>query len=134
MKKQWSLVMDERLYDELHHYLFPGDGDEHGAIIMAGIAESERGIRLLARELIPARDGVDFIPGKRGYRALAGHFVAEAAERCANEGLVYLAVHNHGGSDSLQFSSDDIASHVRGYPALFDINKGGARGAPVFCP
>ncbi len=132
MKKQWSFVMDERLYDELHRHLFPGDGDEHGAIIMAGIAESERGIRLLARELIPARDGVDFVPGKRGYRALAGHFVAEAAERCANEGLAYLAVHNHGGSDSVQFSGDDMASHVRGYPALLDITSGGPVGALVF--
>jgi tRNA A37 threonylcarbamoyladenosine dehydratase len=132
VKKEWSLVMDERLYGELHAHLFPGDGDEHGCVIIAGLAETERGKRLLARQFIPARDGVDFVPGKRGYRALAGRFVAEAAGRCADEGLVYLAVHNHGGTDSVQFSHDDMASHVRGYPALLDITNGGPVGALVF--
>lgn len=132
VKKEWSLVMDERLYRELRAHLFPGDGDEHGGVIIAGLAETERGIRLLARQFVPARGGVDFVPGKRGYRALAGRFVAEVAGRCADDGLVYLAVHNHGGTDSVQFSHDDMASHLRGYPALLDITHGGPVGALVF--
>jgi molybdopterin/thiamine biosynthesis adenylyltransferase len=124
--------MDERLYEGLHAHLFPGDGDEHGGVIIAGLAETEWGTRLLARQFLPARDEVDFVPGKRGYRALAGRFVAEAAGRCADDGLIYLAVHNHGGTDSVQFSHDDMASHVRGYPALLDITMGGPVGALVF--
>ena len=132
VKKEWSLVMDERLYGELRAHLFPGDGDEHGGVIIAGLAEAERGTRLLARQFVPARDGMDFVPGQRGYRALAGRFVAEAAGRCADDGLVYLAVHNHSGTDSVQFSRDDMASHLRGYPALLDITNGGPVGALVF--
>jgi len=132
VKKEWSLVMDKRLYGGLHAHLFPGDGDEHGGVIIAGFAETERGTRLLARQFVPGRDGLDFVPGKRGYRALTGRFVAEAAGRCADDGLVYLAVHNHGGTDSVQFSHDDMASHVRGYPALLDITNGGPVGALVF--
>src|SRR6266699_1862996 len=124
--------MDERFYGELHAHLFPGDGDEHGGVIIAGLAETERGTRLLSRQFVPARDGVDFVPGKRGYRALTGRFVAEAVGCCADNGLVYLAVHNHGGTDSVQFSHDDMASHVRGYPALLDITNGGPVGALVF--
>src|SRR5258708_4383348 len=124
--------MDERLYRELRAHLFPGDGDEHGGVIIAGLAETERGIRLLARQFVPSRDGVDFVPGKRGYRALAGRFVAEVAGRCADDGLVYLAVHNHGGTDSVQFSHDDMAAHARGYPALLGINNRGPAGALVF--
>jgi tRNA A37 threonylcarbamoyladenosine dehydratase len=132
MNKEWSLAMDERLYSELHAHLFPGDGDEHGGVVIAGVAETGRGKRLLARQFVPARDGVDFVPGKRGYRALTGRFVAEAAGRCADDGLAYLAVHNHGGTDSVKFSNDDMASHARGYPALLDITNGGPVGALVF--
>ncbi len=132
LKKEWSLVMDERLYGELCTHLFPGDGDEHGGAIIGSLAETEQGTRLLARQFVPARDGVDFVPGKRGYRALTGRFVAEAAGHCADDGLVYLAVHNHGSTDSVQFSNDDMASHARGYPALLDITNGGPVGALVF--
>ena len=132
VKKTWSLVMDERLYKRLHTHLFPGDDDEHGAVLLAGFAESPRGIRLLAREVVVARDGEDFIPGERGYRALSGRFVAEISGRCAEEGLVYLAVHNHWGKTQVHFSKPDLAAHARGYPALLDITNGGPVGALVF--
>src|SRR5688572_17184485 len=52
------------LFERLHRHLFPGDGDEHGALILAGIAETARETRFLAREVILAKDGVDFVPGK----------------------------------------------------------------------
>jgi hypothetical protein len=124
--------MDEPLYRRLHKHLFPGDYDEHGAVIVAGIAETERGTRLLAREVLLARDGIDYVPGTRGYRALTAQFVAEQSDYCAAQNLCYLAVHCHGGLDSVGFSGDDIASHERGYPALLDITKGGPVGALVF--
>lgn len=132
MKETWSLIIDERLYQRLHAHLFPGDNDEHGAVLLAGLAESQRGIRLLAREVVLARDGEDFVPGKRGYRALSGRFVAELAGRCAEEGLVYLATHNHRGTKYVGFSEPDLAAHARGYPALLDITNGGPVGALVF--
>jgi tRNA A37 threonylcarbamoyladenosine dehydratase len=132
IKNEWSIIMDDRLYSELQVHLFPGDGDEHGGIVIAGVAETAHNIRLLARQFIPARDGTDFVPGKRGYRALTGRFVAEAVEQCADDNLAYLAVHNHNGTNSVQFSSADIASHERGYPALLDITNGGPVGALVF--
>ncbi len=132
VKETWSLIMDERLYQRLHTHLFPGDNDEHGAVLLAGLAESQRGIRLLAREVVLARDGEDFIPGKRGYRALSGRFVAEMIGRCAQESLVYLSVHNHRGTTRVHFSEPDLAAHARGYPALLDITNGGPVGALVF--
>ena len=46
--------------------------------------------------------------------------------------MAYLAIHNHGGTDSVAFSQDDIASHERGYPALLDIARGMPVGALVF--
>lgn len=132
MKKSVSLTIDEPLFQTLYEHLFPGDCDEHGAVIAAGIVETPRGIRLLAREVFLAKDGVDYVPGTYGYRALTARFVAEASHRCATQNLCYLAVHCHGGQDYVSFSADDTASHERGYPALLDITHGGPVGALVF--
>jgi molybdopterin/thiamine biosynthesis adenylyltransferase len=131
MKEPVSLTIADPLFKELHQHLFPGDHDEHGAVITAGIAETERGTRLLAREIFLAQDGVDYVPGTRGYRALTAKFVAEKSGYCADQRLCYLAVHCHGGRDSVAFSGDDNASHERGYPALLDITNGGPVGALV---
>ena len=85
----------------------------------------------LATSSLP-EDGVDYVPGKRGYRMLTASFVTENILRCASDRLVYLAIHCHGGSDSVGFSSDDFASHERGYPALLDLADGLPVGALVF--
>src|SRR5579859_2117874 len=127
-----TLTIDQPLYDRLHAHLFPGDGDEHGAVIAAGVAETARGTRLLARDVFLARDGLEYVPGTRGYRALTGQFVAEKADYCAGERLAYLAVHCHRGIDQVGFSSDDMASHCRGYPALLDIVGSAPVGGIVF--
>jgi tRNA A37 threonylcarbamoyladenosine dehydratase len=116
----------------LHAHLFPGDHDEHGAVIAAGIARTGSGTRLLARELFLAEDGVDYVPGRRGYRMLTADFVTDKILRCTSQGLVYLAVHCHGGWDEVGFSDPDLASHERGYPALLDIANGAPVGALVF--
>ncbi len=128
----WSVVITGEQWAVLHGHLFPGDSDEHGAIMRCGIARSPRGTRLLVREVVTAIDGVDYIEGDRGYRKLTANFVADTIDSCAEEGLAYLAVHNHGGRDRVSFSSTDMASHERGYPALLDINGGVPVGALVF--
>ena len=94
--------------------------------------DSPRGLRLLARELFIARDGIEYVPGRTGYRMLTARAVAHHARHCRNQGLAYLAVHNHGGVDSVAFSDTDLASHQRGYPALLDILNGPPVGALVF--
>lgn len=128
----WTLTIPQHLADRLFGHLFPGDHDEHGAIIQAGIVRSPSGLRLLARDVVLARDGIEYVPGKHGYRMLTGQFVTEQVVRCRNDGLVYLAVHNHGGGDAVAFSRDDLASHRRGYPALLDVMRGRPVGALVF--
>jgi molybdopterin/thiamine biosynthesis adenylyltransferase len=127
MSTPWTLVVPESLWAALDEHLFPGDGDEHGAVVAAGLVETSRGVRLLAREMFPAQDGVDFVTSTRAYRRLTPEFVNEKIRFCRDQRLVYLAVHNHGGKGSVAFSGDDMASHERGYPALLDI----ARGLPV---
>src|SRR2546430_7989073 len=104
MSPAWSLRIPPDLMERLTAHLFPGDGDEHGAVIAAGMVATGRGVRLLARDLFLAEDGVDFVPGRRGYRMLTAEFVRDKIRYCRDERLAYLAVHNHGGSDHVDFS------------------------------
>jgi tRNA A37 threonylcarbamoyladenosine dehydratase len=122
----WTLTFDAHAWRRLNEHLFPGDDDEHGAVVLAGIAQGRVGLRLLVRDVVLARDGVDYVPGRRGYRALDPMFIAAAARRARDEGWAYLAVHCHGGVGRVAFSSVDMDSHQRGYPSLTQIT-----GLPV---
>ena len=127
-----SLRLPQGIATELQEHLFPGDEDEHGAVIGAAFVQTSRGGQLLGRRLFLAKDGIDYIPGNHGYRMLTADFVRGCALACADEGLAYLAVHNHPGSDYVAFSDIDMASHRRGYPALLDILDGPPVGGLVF--
>jgi len=127
-----SLRITEEDFNELEAHLFPGDNDEHGAVLGVGVVTTSRGKRLLVRKVFKAQDGVDYVPGDRGYRKLTGKFVAESLVECEKEGLGYIAVHCHGGSDQVKFSLTDLDSHKRGYPALLENLAGMPVGALVF--
>ena len=65
----------------LRGHLFPGDHDEHAAVLLCGMATSARSSRLLVREVVLAPDGVAYVPGTRGYRQLTGEFVTHLVRR-----------------------------------------------------
>lgn len=119
-------------HERLVAHLYPGDHDEHGAILRAGIVETGRGLRLLVRDVTLARPGQDYDGGQYGYRALKPPFIHSQIVGCRDERLAYLAVHNHDCDDAVGFSQVDLDSHERGYPALRDIGKGVPVGALVF--
>jgi hypothetical protein len=120
------------VWGPLEAHLFRDDQDEHGAVIAAGVARVGDRVRLLGRHVFLAEDGVGYVAGQRGYRMLTGEFVRDQALFCRDEKLAYLAVHNHFGADSVSFSSDDLSSHERGYPALRDVTRGQVVGGVVF--
>ncbi len=118
-------------YDRLMYHCFPGDKDEHGAVALAGIANSGSEPILTVRELHIAEEGTDYVEGKIGYRALAPEFIHRMITRARDERLVYLAIHNHFSDRYVDFSRIDLESHERGYPALLQIAKGMPVGALV---
>jgi molybdopterin/thiamine biosynthesis adenylyltransferase len=124
----WTVTIGGAQWAQLHAHLFPGDQDEHGAVLRCGIA----GTRLLVREVIPAVDGRDYVPGTSSYRRLAADFITGQALRFAEDNSVYIAVHNHGGDDEVGFSDTDMRSHERSYPALLQLTDAPAVGALVF--
>lgn len=132
MKPPFRLHLTTCQWIKLRDHLFPGDGDEHGAVILAGIATTGRGSRLLARELVLARDGIDYVPGDRGHRMLTAEFIHDQIDRAEAEGLAYVAIHCHGGTTAVALSPTDLTSHERGYPALLDILDGAPVAGAVF--
>jgi hypothetical protein len=114
-------------FNTLHAHLFPGDGDEHGAVLLAGASIGNTELTLSVREVHLAKEGSDYVEGTIGYRALTPTFIHRMITRARDERLVYLAVHNHDSDLSVGFSFIDYESHERGYPALLQI----ARGMPV---
>ncbi len=126
-----DIIIGEADQAVLLAHLFPGDGDEHGAILHAGIVREGDRMSLLIREIFPAKLGTDYVAGKFGYRALHPSFIHQHITACRDKGLAYLAVHNHDCDDRVDFSHIDMASHERGYPALLDIGNGVPVGALV---
>jgi hypothetical protein len=59
--------------------------------------------------------------------------VRDTAVLARDDGLAYLAIHNHIGGRTVAFSPVDLASHEHGYPALRQIT-GQVVGAVVFTP
>lgn len=129
--RPWKLVLTDEQHSRLWAHLFPGDGDEHAAVLHCGIAVSERQVRLLTREVRLAIDGVDFVRGVRSYKRLRAEFITNEILDHRDLSTAYLAVHNHGGIDHVAFSDVDLDSHERGYPALLDLTDGPPVGAVV---
>lgn len=132
MTNKCSLRIAQEDFDTLKNHLFPGDFDEHGAVLLAGVSRPSGQLTLHIREVHLAEEGVDYVEGKIGYRALSPKFIHRLITRARDERLAYLAVHNHGSDREVDFSRIDLESHERGYPALLQIARGMPVGALVF--
>lgn len=118
-----SVRCGDALWSEVTAHIHQADGDEHGGALLCGIAAGRRGTRFLANRFIPAIDGVDYVPGTLGHRALTASFVRRTTRIASERNLACLLLHGHGPGDTVGFSAVDLASHERGYPALLDITN-----------
>lgn len=96
---QWASLVD-------HLYGTPG---EHGAVLLCGTAPGAGHGRLLVHEVHLAKDGVDYTYENGHYR-LGASFITRKALRARDRHLTYIAVHPHGGYDSVGFSGVDLRS------------------------
>src|ERR1700687_4973482 len=132
MTNTCRLRISREHFDLVYRHLYPGDLDEHGTVLLAGMSSGHGQITLHVREVHLARERIDYVEGKIGYRALTPTFIHKLITRARDERLVYLAAHNHGSDREVAFSSIDLESHERGYPALLQIAKGMPVGGMVF--
>ncbi|HYB23530.1 MAG TPA: ThiF family adenylyltransferase [Solirubrobacteraceae bacterium] len=108
-------------YERLHAHLFPGDRDEHGAILLAGEHHTDTRTTLAVRET-HLLDPHEFPPGTHGYRQFAPGALARLGNRAAQERLALVTVHSHpGAGERNSLSRDDLVAHERVFPHLLDI-------------
>jgi hypothetical protein len=113
-------------YEALHAHLFPGDHDEHAAILLAGLSLRRGSPCLLVREIHPLGP-TEFVAGTYGYRQLAASALARLGSRAEEEGLALITCHSHPGAKSqVSLSRDDLAGHRRVFPHLLDIVSNGS--------
>ncbi|MBI4932900.1 MAG: ThiF family adenylyltransferase [Actinobacteria bacterium] len=104
----WKVYIRGDHWHRLHEHLHGSPG-EHGAVLLCGVARGVDHERLLVHEVHIAQDGSDYTYGDGVYR-LNGAFATRQALRARSEALVYIAVHPHGGFDSVEFSGVDLRS------------------------
>ena len=79
----------------------PGDSDEHGAVIWQVPASRTVACAWSRASSTWLRTAWTTCPGKRGYRMLKAEFIQGRILRARDRRLAYLAIHNHGGTDSV---------------------------------
>ena len=131
MTDKCRIRISRRDYDMLMESMFPGDHDEHGAVLLAGVSYGGEAPTFCIREVHIAQDGTDYVEGEIGYRALSPTFIHRLITRARDERLAYVAVHNHSSDTHVAFSRIDLDSHAFGYPALLQISRGMPVGALV---
>ena len=128
-----DILVTAGLHRRIMEHLFPGDRDEHGAVLRAGIVHNGSSIRLLVQHVQPAEFGTDYVPGRYGYRG--ADRLPSFTARFSDAGI--RASHTLPSTITeanrhVEFSRVDLDSHERGYPALLDIGRGVPVGALVY--
>lgn len=132
MTRDVHLYFAPGIYDAAISHLFPGDDAEHAGVLLCGWDQTESRLLLSARQFVPAKDGLDYVRTEEFHGRLQPLFIDEQLTQAAQRRLAYVAVHNHGSDDRVQFSPVDLRSHEYGYPTLAKLNRGLPVGAAVF--
>lgn len=98
-------------------FLFTEDGCENAGAWLCGLAKTESGGRLLAREFIPVPDHL-YQDRQSFHLEVAPQFYNELVTRCENTGLHPIIIHSHPMAGSARYSQSDDAGESRLLPVL----------------
>jgi molybdopterin/thiamine biosynthesis adenylyltransferase len=132
MSRSVRLLFSLDVYREIQRHLFAGDGKEHAGVLLCGWYMREGRTVLTTSRFLPARDGVDYTVSPQFHGRLGPLFIEDALSQAKQQGLAYVAIHNHFSDSAVAFSPVDMASHEYGYPTLALLNSGLPVGAAVF--
>jgi ThiF family len=129
---KWELHMRGDHWKRLHDHLYSTPA-EHGAVLLCGQSVTPHRTRILVHEVILAEDGTDYRYVDGVYR-LDARFVSRTALRARQLGLMYVAVHPHGGYDCVDFSPVDHASQLKSIQPLLAATRAHTVGWLVTAP
>lgn len=132
-----DIVLPVPQWDFLHHHLFgtveSGSApDEQMAFLLAAPSRSDRGVRLVVREVLPA--GLNDLARQSGAGiAPTGDFVAAILTRCRQEGWSFIEVHSHpfSGRSGTTFSGIDWANDLAKMPTTAHLLPEGSMHATM---
>lgn len=132
MTRNVRLLFTPEIFQAVKAHLFPGDDHEHAGVLLCGWSQAVDRIILTVREFHPARDGIEYTLSPQMHGRIEPLFIDDCLSQAQEQGLCYIAIHNHLSVDWVAFSKVDLRSHEYGYPTLLRLNKGLPVGAAVF--
>lgn len=119
-------------YERLKNHLLQGGNDEEAAILLAGMAQTNRQLTLLVREVIPVPEDAFLVKGQ-AYLSIHPDFLAPLIKQCRLERWSFLLCHSHPFSTGgVRFSWIDDAGEVALFPKIQGRALGLPHGAIVF--
>ena len=111
-----DILVTSKHHQQIMKHLYPGDHDEYGAILRAGVVRNGSSMRLLVQNVQPAEFGTDYVPGQYGYRALTPTFIHREIIKCRDSGLAtsqFTTMEVIAKSDSVKSISIRINAGIR---------------------
>ncbi len=113
MKKRYSIIVPEKLFDEVRNHLLEDRAEEAAAFLLAGVHSGDHGVRLLARRMVTIPR--DLYRKKLDYHLdIAPKAINGLASLCEVNNLTAIICHSHTRSiSSLAYSSSDNYGEAR---------------------
>ncbi len=109
MKRRNTLVIPQKVAEQLRQHLFPGDDMEAAALLLCA-QTGQRRTKLLGREVIPVPHAS--CARSRDFITWPGEYVETAIDRATSWGDVVIAVHSHPGGWYAFSNVDDESDRV----------------------
>jgi molybdopterin/thiamine biosynthesis adenylyltransferase len=111
---QFEIVLPAGMHDAIREFLFRDSSREYMGVVLAGVSETDRKVKLLGRRFIPVPPD-DYEHQSSGGLAVRREYSRRLLHQCAEEGLSQIDVHSHpfGPSRHLWFSGTDDAHEQR---------------------
>jgi proteasome lid subunit RPN8/RPN11 len=109
MKRRRTLVLPQRIAEQLRRHLFPSDDLESAALLLC-TQTGKRRSKLLGREVIVVPH--DHCARRRDFITWPGEYIETAIDRAAARGDVIIAIHSHPGGLYAFSHADDESDHL----------------------
>jgi molybdopterin/thiamine biosynthesis adenylyltransferase len=122
---QFEIVLPAGMHDAIRDFLFRDSSREYMGVILAGVSQTDRKVKLLGRRFIPVPTEA-YERQSAGGLAVCQEYSQHLLRQCAEEGLSQIDVHSHpfGPSPHLGFSGTDDAHERRMAEYIYERLEG----------
>jgi len=112
MTKDYTIILPDDIYHEVRNHLVEDPNEEAAAFLLAGIQETDKNVRLLARRVVYISR--EQYRHKSGYHLdVSPQAINGIASLCEVNGLTVILCHSHTPGVRLEYSSSDNHGEAR---------------------